>query len=307
MEQHLIEQEYARGMQMAAMQQNQQWGCKGGGKGKGGDGKGKWAKGGNAPPAKKQTAPIAADLPFRARLNQALQGKFKDEFSAKENLEYTTVQEGAVFTCELSSDKFSQPYSSDGPAASRKQAEENAAMKAFKEEFPELFRSVPQAVKKMAADLRGEKRKAGDAGVGSGAGQGSGGKDPKSLLNMGVTIMVGRSILKGEVDYIVEEKGSFCQAKCTVNCDEIEGAPKVFTGKRVNGMSKTDKKQAEQNAAEAALAEFQEQIDVLMPEHEAKKVAREEERRVKMAEMRAAKEAAGEAEEPPKKVLKKTK
>jgi len=258
-------------------------------------------------PQKKQTAAIAADLPFRARLNQALQGKFKDEFTAKENLEYTTVQEGADYTCELTSDKFSQPYSSDGPATSRKQAEENAAMQAFQEEFPDLFRSVPPAVKKAAADLRGEKRKAGDAGPGSGAAQGSGGKDPKSMLNMGVTIMVGRSILKGEVDYVVEEKGNGCQAKCTINCDEIEGAPKVFTGKRVNGLSKTDKKQAEQNAAEKALAEYQVQIDALMPEHEAKKVAREEERQAKMAEMRAAKEEAGEAEEPPKKVLKKTK
>jgi len=94
--------------------------------------------------------------------------------------------------------------------------------------------------------------------------------------------------------------GSAFGATCTINCSD---PPRSFKGKQVAGTSKENRKQAEQSAAEAAFEGFQDDIDVAMPAHLAKKEAKVAEWEAKKAEMTAAAEAAGEA--PPAKKAKK--
>jgi len=267
--------------QLLQQEQRLQWG---GLKGKA-IGKGNWSKGAGwllahqtctralaADP--QRLAQLAADLNCRGRLNKAMQKKFKDWVADKEKLEYTMVEEGTApptYICEIRSDtgKLSQAYLSDGPAFSKKQAAENAAMIALEGEFPELFQLVPQAIKDLASDLQGQRQKAAGAGPGSGDNN-----DAKSLLSTGIKKIAGRPILKEELVYVVKEKGDSCQATVTINCEGLDVSPKIpktFTGIVVPGMSKVDKKRAEQHAAEKALKALQAEIDKKRPEHEGKK------------------------------------
>merc|ERR1711957_63759 len=100
--------------------------------------------------------------------------------------------------------------------------------------------------------------------------------DPKSMVNTGFMILCGRSLTKAELEYKVtidEQRGSVA-ATLTLKC--IEGMP-VYEGKPVLGITKENKKKAEQNAAEAAYRAYKTEIDQKMPEHQAKKAAKKAE------------------------------
>jgi len=99
--------------------------------------------------------------------------------------------------------------------------------------------------------------------------------DPKSLLNNGVMIIKGSPPAKGDIVYTVEEAGGEVTATVSITCldeqHEVKGSP-------VTGNSKANKKEAEQNAAEAATAKLQDAIDAKEPERLAKRKDKEDKR-----------------------------
>jgi len=115
--------------------------------------------------------------------------------------------------------------------------------------------------------------------------------DPKSLLNNGVMIIKGSPPAKGDIVYTVEEAGGEVTATVSITCldeqHEVKGSP-------VTGNSKANKKEAEQNAAEAATAKLQDAIDAKEPERLAKRKDKEDKREEnrKIAQSHAADAAA---------------
>merc|ERR1719215_2522184 len=153
----------------------------------------------------------APDAPFRARLNQAMQQKHKVG-SVKGWIIYTTEkgEDGYTYTSTVQCEQFDMPYASDGPAVTIKQAEENAAANAMKAEFPELYDEAPEAVKSAAAELQTkpeakEKRKLSEI-VSSESTNIRDGSDAKGKLNIGMQVMMGRSLTRGEIEYFLEER-----------------------------------------------------------------------------------------------------
>jgi len=284
-------------MQMQMMQNA--WGCKGKGKGKDkGKGKGK-GKSWNSAGGPKNNTTVQADVGFKARLNQACQQKFKAGFNPKTDLTYTTEEEAGPsisYTCAITCEQFSEAYTSAGPAASKNQAEESPAMQAMEGEFPDLFKAAPKAVKKGAEDLEARgSQQAREPRVNNG---GSGGTDPKSMLNAGLRILIGRPLVKDDLEYTMQENMGTVQATLSIKCVEDS---QTITGTKVQGTSKADRKQAEYNAAEQALQNYQNDIDALMPEHEAKKAAKEAKQEEMFQARKAAREAEGAPDPPAKK------
>jgi len=244
-------------------------------------------KGGGKGSGQQKKSGFAPDVPFRSRLNTAMQQKYKQEKSTHQYNTEETENEGTKgYMSTIECDKFAKSYSSKGVAVTKKQAEENAAMHAMEGEFPELFKSVPQALKKAAQEYKPpreeKKRKLTDLIASENA---------VSKLNTGITILIGRSLRKGEIEYTVEEVDGMQQCTVTLTC--VEDAPKSFKGKK-----DASKRQAEKNAAEVCYMAYKKKIEAMIPEHEAKKAAKEAERDA----MRAAKIAELEAEgEPPAK------
>jgi len=104
--------------------------------------------------------------------------------------------------------------------------------------------------------------------------------DAKSKLSTGVMILKGSSTLKTDIVYTTEEEGGEVTTTVSITCldDQLE-----LKGSPVVGTTKANKKEAEQNAAEAALAKLQDAIDAKEPERLAKKEAKEEERKAMWA------------------------
>mmetsp|Transcript_53717 Transcript_53717/g.85495 ORF Transcript_53717/g.85495 Transcript_53717/m.85495 type:complete len:303 (-) Transcript_53717:233-1141(-) len=256
-----------------------------GGAGKG-SGKGSWGKS-QSTTSPKTSAAVAGDLPFRARLLHACQQK-NIKTVGKDFIIYNTERnDEGQWVSQLICEKFKEIYASE-PAVTKKQAEENAAMQAMKGEFATLFKQAPMALKKKAEDVKSrpeEKKKQGCSL------QAFRMMDAKGKLNTGLMILVGRSITKGEVNYTVESKGYEMQATVTINC--LDDGPKTFKGRPC-----ADAKQAEMAAAAAALKMYQKQIEAMIPEHEARKTAKEAEKQAKRDAMGA------EGELPPAKKLK---
>lgn len=294
----------------------------GGGYGGSSKGAGKWGKAakgkskGQAPPEQKKRVKtvdgvemkqLVADIAWKGRLQQALCATHKCVCS-KETLVYTVEEEGEGFVCSISSDMFENVYGSEGVCASKKGAEENAAMVTMQAEFPAYYKSAPEAAKEIGADLSheyifavpGEQMGRGVQKKKLNGQDGQGGQDPISKFTMSMSVVLGRALVKGDISYTVEDVGgSGFKATCTTNCTD---PPQSFKGKYVAGKLKVNSKEAERSAATAALAGFQDEIDVAMPAHLAKKAAKLEEWEAKKAMMTAANEAAAEA--PPAKKAK---
>jgi len=270
-------------------------GGKGGGKGKG-KGKGAQKKQKMAPPTKKIHT-IQKDLPWKSRLAQAYSGEHKAGLT-KDSFVYTTCDiEGGTFVCTLTSDRFACEYSCEEAYDSQKVAEEAVAMAALMAEFPLAYGAIPMDIKQKGVrasqgtgnhaikqehqhqTAKPAKRKAPQDPFGAGPGptlqaKGTFVTDAKSRLNTGITILAERPLTKADTAYVTEENDGSYATTLTFHC--FDGQTPFFTGEPA-----TTKKQAEQNAAEAAMTGFQAQIDAKMPEHEAKKEARKLEHQAK--------------------------
>lgn len=252
-----------------------------GAKGKGG------GKGSGQKKSQGSAKPVAPNVPFKSRLNNAMQQKHKENYKVQYNTEEHENGESKGYMSKIECDKFAKKsYSSKGIAVTKKQAEENAAMHAMAGEFQELFKKVPEALKTAAKEYKppretAQKRKLMDIVAGENA---------ISKLNTGITILIGRSLKKGEIEYTVEDADGMFE--CTVTLDCVEDAPKSFKGAK-----EASKKGAQINAAEVCYMAYQDQIEQMIPEHEAKKAAREAERDA----IREAKIAEQQGEPPAKK------
>merc|ERR1712129_626555 len=109
--------------------------------------------------------------------------------------------------------------------------------------------------------------------------------DAKSRLNNGLMVLAGRTLTKADLEYTVKEVNGSSVATLTL---QLDGAASVFKGKPSPGSSKESKKQAEQNAATAALKVYQDQIDEKMPEHVAMKEQKQAEFIAKVTLMKKA-------------------
>lgn len=297
-------------MQMMEMAEAKGWGkdkCggKGGGKGKGkGRSSQKKEKNCGRGPDIYSTLPQGEDAPFKARLNQAIQQQYRGEVFPKGYITYTTEGGMGSYMCEVTCEKFATSYSTEAQAVTKRQAEENAAMHAMKAEFEEAYNSVPQKIKDLAEDIT-TKREPGGQKRSLGELVNSETEDGKSKLNIGITILIGRSLTKGEIEYTEEEKDNSVEGTVTINC--LDGEPQVFIGEPAEGLTNAAKKEAQNNAAEVALAAFKDDIDIAIPVYEAKKAAAAEERGAARHEQRMAKKAAeaeAAGEEPPEKKAK---
>merc|ERR1711865_430178 len=84
-------------------------------------------------------------------------------------------------------------------------------------------------------------------------------------------MLKGSATTKADIVYVTEVEGDVVTATVTISCLDNE---LVSKGSPVTGTSKTNKKEAEQNAATNALARLQDAIDAKEPERQAKKEAK---------------------------------
>jgi len=196
-----------------------------------------------------------ANSSWKARLHCEVGKEYKP--LTKTTLVYTTTEEGAGFVSELSSDKFEAVYISESAQASQKLAEEDAAMVALKAMFPKVYNLVPKACRNIAAG----------GAVAAWRSSQAGGGDPKSRLRDGMAIIIDRALAKGDIVFSVEEDigdMSFT-ALVTLNCIDSE---QTFSGE-----SSSNRKEAENNAALAALESYTDLIEEKKPAQAARKSA----------------------------------
>jgi hypothetical protein len=230
--------------------------------------KGKGAQKGPQP-VKRKAEGQAVGLAWKSRLSQAYASTTKTS-PTKETFVYTTTELGPnSFMSTVSCVWAGAEYSADEAQATKKLAEESAAMMALAGQFPQIYEAVPEDEK-----LAGAAANAGVAAMPSAKKQkvstGSTGSEDngKSRLNAGVMVLAARAIVKGEVEYTVEETDGKQFAKVTINCLV---PPRTFNGKPVVGTTKQAKKEAECNAADVAVKALQPHINAQMPAHEARK------------------------------------
>lgn len=153
-------------------------------------------------------------------------------------------------------------------AQSKKGAEQNAAKVALQELFPEHYSRVlassggmnsPNAFPMMQMmQQQGTKRKQGAMQPVMRQPEPD---SPKNRLQQGVQLILGRSVTRDDMIFVVEEEGDIFKATCTIThlSQTYEGEPQA------------SKKLAEVSAAEVALLALEDQIAPLKEVHEANK------------------------------------
>lgn len=175
-----------------------------------------------------------------------------------------------------------QSYQGQEVQAGKKQAEQAAAKVALQTEFPEAFARLSGMASFAPPAKQGQKRKAADALPP----QNQNTSDPgefKQRLTQAATLLVGRSLEKGEVVYEVTEAEG--QYTATVTLQGYD------PGTGYQGLPASNKKLAESQAAEAALAALADQLAPVEAAHREKKKAKNQESLAKLKESRAAKTA----------------
>jgi hypothetical protein len=258
-----------------------QWGtggATGGLAGKGASkGKGKGGKG----PTKKAEDP---DKSWKARLHEAYT-KTKKEVPTKDLFEYTTESLGeAGYSSILASSVFSDTYASPDVLPSKKLAEEAAAKVALQAEYPDIFAKIPASIKnkslkKKAAPVqvkleKGQKRPAGAPPQ----------LDHKGKLYNAVARLIPRPLTKEDIVFEVAETAGKLTAKVTMTA--FEGV--TVAGKAVDAKTKK-KKDAENNAAHAALIKYSKEFREAEVAHKEKKALKDAEWEQKKALMEASK------------------
>jgi len=172
------------------------------------------------------------------------------EAPSGDDLIYTTVQEGDGWMSVLTCDKFSNPagYMLDELKSSKNIAEETVAKAALEAEFRDAHATALQE-----REVVSRKRK-----------EMYGPPPPNRLINA-MQIVVGRSMLRGDIEYTSEEVGGSTVATVTLNCLEVKQS---FTAEPVDGTDERSKTTAECAAAALALKAFEELISLKKPHYE---------------------------------------
>jgi len=171
---------------------------------------------------------------WKTLLNQAVQQRYKEPVT-RQSLSYAMAQEEDGFVATIACDKLGAQYATSAPAATKKQAEENAAMNAVRHEFPEVFDVAPDDMKEAGADLERHGPDSQDHGPDHN-------NDPKSKLDRGIKVLTDGTIKKGDITYSVEQVSeNSVQGTVRVAC--LEGGPREFVGEVVQGAGKGEKKQ----------------------------------------------------------------
>lgn len=249
----------------------------------------------------------SSDMPWKSRLLQAW-GKAYHKPPSKEDIVWKSEEVEGGYTSVVSCEQFTHLYESDQVYETQKMAEGSAAKEALEGEYPEIYKAIPQQVKNAGASaglgtqtagaakpaparpvkeekVRGEKRKKGPAHTNVPDHMN---KDFKSRFNVAMLMCVARPITKDELAYATVTEGDKETATLTVKC--FDGEPTVFQGE-ASGTGKDVKKEAEGNAAEAALEHYRTMIEEKTPEHEARKAQKMIEREARFAAKKAEKEA----------------
>lgn len=219
---------------------------------------------------------------WKTRLTQAFT-KEHDE-PPHDSIEYTVEEREGGFIASVTCDRFVNSYVIDEIQPSQTLAEEQAAKMALEGEFPSFA---------LADALEEEVAGASQAGQGVVVPPPKRAKtekvaetlsrdnwsskhpnfplDSKCRLNEGLMIVLGRSLLKGDVEYTTDEQGGSMIASVTLSClDPIQ----TFSGEGVPSSDPDCKRKSHKNAAEAALEILGEMIEAKRPEHEAMKAAK---------------------------------
>jgi dsRNA-specific ribonuclease len=260
---------------------------KGKGKGKGGKSKsnGKFkGKGGVWPKVADNVEKVNfqhPDYSWKSRLTEIFT-KERNETPTKDTINYVSEKAENGWMCALFCDTFSNVYSCEDIMPSKKLAEADAARQAMKGEFPQVYEALPEAAKSsierdVEEELNPNSAKKRAASVKKPPPvippTDSRGKDPKSTLNHGTQMLIGRSITTGDIVYSVEEQYGQLVAMVTLHC--LADAP-AYVGEPYRGHynSKPDRKLAEALAAERALADLEALIAEAYSEHQAAKKAK---------------------------------
>jgi len=205
------------------------------------------------------------------KLNTALQ-KVAGRSLAKNEVEVTAEQDpsGAWTAQVFCPTLLSAAYQSAFSFATRKQAEHAAALAALEAEHPDVARECwRERESGVKGDGKGKKRKHGDTSQ----------EGPKTRFNNAIQILMDRNCQKGDIVYETQgdEGGPYVATVC---------APGYDADQQWQGAPAADPKQAERNAAEAALAALEEVVAPLAAEKEAKKARLLEEKRAKQEDRR---------------------
>jgi len=258
-------------------------------------GQGVWQDKGKGKGKKAPVAAVSAPIDqegsdFKSKLLHLIVVRAGSGPPSKGTLVFESSEAPGGYLATLSSEHLQGMYSSQTPEASKKLAEQAAAKAALMAEFPqELTKSggVSTPVNKGAgkggakgAPAQGVKRKA----------PGTEEVNPKSKLGESVTLLIGRSIAKGDMEFqtVAIEEGN-------PNTQFVSSAalPTYDSSQVWEGAPGATKKDAESNAATVVLEALAEVIAVAAEEHREKKARKDEEKRAELALKKQAQEQQG--------------
>jgi len=223
-------------------------------------------------------------LSWKSRLHQAYTKEHGE--SPKQTIEYTVEERDGGFIASVTCDRFVNSYVIDEVQPTRTLAQDVAAKIALEGEFPSFITADAEENESAEPSETGglvipppKKKAKYDKAELQGAPKSFADLDAKSRLNEGLMIILGRSVIKGDVEYDITDQDGSTSASVTLHCLDIT---QTFSGEAVASSDPSAKRIAQKNAAEVALATFQEVIDLKRPAHEAmkheKKLAQEAKR-----------------------------
>mmetsp|Transcript_96162 Transcript_96162/g.254016 ORF Transcript_96162/g.254016 Transcript_96162/m.254016 type:complete len:304 (-) Transcript_96162:74-985(-) len=238
--------------------------------------------------AKKVTAVSVAasgEILWKSKLYEASVKKVKRSLGKDDFIFSTQDVPSGGYICTVGSPSFLvREYSSEGPCASKKLAEHSAAKAALQAEFPEVFRELSMGIpagKPLApAPVQGQKRKAEGAAVGPAEGKGE--------LGHLIAIMLSRPVTKEDIVYTTMES----EVGGTKTYQSSVALPSYDASQMFRGVPAASKKDAENNAAKAAVTGLAAFAAPLLEEHKAKKARKHAEDVEKMKQKHAEKQAA---------------
>jgi len=230
---------------------------------------------------------------FRNRLNETLMKLGKEQPSyTSENVRGENP--GYRVTVSCGAFKVQTSYTSDGHARNLRVSEENAAMNAFRSEFPTLYEATPQSVKDNAKDMSARPEKeAPPYKITFGDGPGSL-PNFKSRVHGGVSLLIGRGVEKGELVFDTEPATDGHRCTLKISCPEIED--RTFKGSICPG-----KKEAEESACAMCWKAMKKDIFGVFDEREAQRAEKKAKQDAQKEARRAEKSAANEKAAPPAK------
>jgi len=229
----------------------------------------------------------SGEISWKSKLYDASVQKVKRTMS-KDDFVFS-IQDNPLggFICTVGSPSFLvREYTSEDSCASKKLAEHSAAKAALQAEFPEVFLELSMGIPAGAPAqgqkaLQGQKRKAEGASAGPAPGKGE--------LGHLVAIILARPMTKQDIVYTTMES----EVGGAKTYQSSVALPSYDASQMFRGVPAASKKDAENNAAKAAVAGLAAFAAPLLEEHKAKKARKNAEDMEKMKQKHAEKQAAG--------------